>query len=804
MKLALLVFILFPLISFAQTDQKLIPEFEVSSGKLSNIVPQVLEELNLTYIIGAVNLPKRKEIRQHTFINTSVQEILDYLLDGTRYRLEYSTKDQTVSLIDRRIVDEITITGRVQSSDSGGGIVDVHVTSSDNKYQAVTDETGFYSIRVPKTIDSLMLSFSHIQFVNASGWVLISNAFRKDKIVYNKFLRFATVEIDTYIIHKEAKDLPALPFFSNNSLEKVFFGVSLDPTRFLFLSGVDQFFRMEGGISYKGSPSTTNQFLLDGERLMDPFKLKGSISIFEDEVTKGLKIYEGVSPARYEGSSLVVDVLSEDGNVSEPKRTINFSDQYFSVTLTGPIENNTSSYFLNFRSSLRLTDFNRDFQMPSFLNSPFFIPTEFTEVIGKLSAYVNRDNIFSFTTAYSCEVIKDHLDPLLCISDLNLVGIENNELNVIAKWDNRSFTNVKLNLSGSYKHFNKSIALREQNNALRNFAPKGLQDEISFKGAVELGVKNNLALVAGFSNNLVFYSYSADKVSSIFQDSVIYDYTELFKSLDGEIVNSLSGFVELNRSLDKLSFSLGLRLTDLSNLKGFNTLEPRFIFKYRPNLDHSNILEVNYGRNLITEYSMFSNDLESYKEYSFIVTALSTDSLKIAPYVSNELNINYKVVIRNKLFLEFGHFVKTSKNLLSDANSNMTEIDPKMMPFYTMLGISVKGAIQLNEAWYFSALYAYKDFINIDNSLSAINFKYKYGLLIRNKINKKIGLVLNVFNYKEGFTDEFNGRVLTFDLGMEWKVNKHYMLGLSCDYSISKLHQYGNLLNFDLKCILEF
>ena len=201
---------------------------------------------------------------------------------------------------------------------------------------------------------------------------------------------------------------------------------------------------------------------------------------------------------------------------------------------------------------------------------------------------------------------------------------------------------------------------------------------------------------------------------------------------------------------------------------------------------------------------MFSNDLESYKEYSFIVTALSSDSLKIAPYVSNELNINYKVVIRNKLFLEFGHFVKTSKNLLSDANSNMTEIDPKMMPFYTMLGISVKGAIQLNEAWYFSALYAYKDFINIDNSLSAINFKYKYGLLIRNKINKKIGLVLNVFNYKEGFTDEFNGRVLTFDLGMEWKVNKHYMLGLSCDYSISKLHQYGNLLNFDLKCILEF
>ena len=82
MKLALLVFILFPLISFAQTEQKLIPEFEVSSGKLSNIVPQVLEELNLTYIIGAVNLPKRKEIRQHTFVNATVQEILDYLHCG--------------------------------------------------------------------------------------------------------------------------------------------------------------------------------------------------------------------------------------------------------------------------------------------------------------------------------------------------------------------------------------------------------------------------------------------------------------------------------------------------------------------------------------------------------------------------------------------------------------------------------------------------------------------------------------------------------------------------------------------------
>ena len=104
--------------------------------------------------------------------------ILDYLFQDTKYELTFDPEKRVVHLINRRVEAQITIAGRVQSTDSGGGIVDVHVSSGDNKYQTITDQDGFYSLRVPKKIDSLNLTFSHIQFVTTSGWVVLANAIK--------------------------------------------------------------------------------------------------------------------------------------------------------------------------------------------------------------------------------------------------------------------------------------------------------------------------------------------------------------------------------------------------------------------------------------------------------------------------------------------------------------------------------------------------------------------------------------------------------------------------------------------------
>jgi hypothetical protein len=805
MKLALLLIFLFPLISFAQVDQELIPEFNVSSGKLSVVVPKVLEELELTYIVGSLNTPRRKYIEQHTFINTSIQEILDYLYEDTKYRLEFDEEEQTIHFIERKYNDYITVTGRVQSSNSGGGIVDVHVSSVDGAYKTITDPNGFYSLRVPKNLDSLNLCFSHIQFINAKGWVVIANALRKEKIIYNKSLRLEVIEIPGVNVSDKVPESAILPFFSNNSIDGVFFSESLNPERFLFLSGADQFFRMEGGISFKGAPSSMNLFLLDGIPLSEPFKLKGLIPIAEDDVTKGLKIYEGVSPARYPGSSMVVDILSEDGNITKEKGLVKLTDQYGSFTLTGPIENNSSSYFFNFRSSYGLNRLSNGFKLPSFLNNPFYQPTEFAEFTGKLSAQINTYNIFSFSTFYGSETILDYLDPLHRVEGFNLSGIKAKEVNVVAKWNNRSITNANLNFSTAYKHYNKTIGLEEDISPFKKYEPKGQQDELNLNGIIEVGLRNNLSLVAGLNNDLIFYSYSDDKVYSLFRDSVNYDYTSLFKRLHGKVINRFAGFTELNKSFDKISFSLGLRMTKISNLKFSNSLEPRLIFKYKPNLDQSNVFEVNYGRNLISEYSLYSNDRESYMEYSFMVNALSDGENQFRPFISNEINVNYKVLIKEKLFMEIGHFMKNSKGLIVDAQPAHDSLLLKVLPSYTMLGISFKGALQLNENWYLSSMISYKDFVNYDDSLAAVRFKYKYGLLLRKYFNNNISAEFHYLNYKEGFTGTSKGRVSNFDFRLNWSLSSSFKLGVSYEYFIHNLDLLNQTSgNLNLSAVLEF
>ena len=804
MKLALLLIILLPLISFAQTETELITEFNVNEGKLNIVVPEVLEELNLTYIIGSMNLPKRKVIGQRTFVDTNIQEILDYLFQETKYELSFDPKKQTVHLINRRSEAQITIAGRVQSTDSGGGIVDVHVSSGDNKYQTITDQDGFYSLRVPKKLDSLNLTFSHIQFVTTSGWVVLANAIKRERIVYNKYLRLATVEMPTYNVSEEVQKTPTFPFFSNNSLEKIFFGASLDQNRFIFLTGADQYFRMEGGISFKGAPSTMNQFLLDGEQIVDPFKLKGAVPIVENVVTKGVKIYEGVAPARYAGASMVIDIIAEDGNISERQGIVLLSDQYASVTLTGPIENNSSSYFLNYRSNLKRNTF-KEFVFPNIFNHAFALPTAYSEIRGKLSGYVNRDNIISFSGFYGNEVIKGFLDPSHELKDFDLSGIINKELNIIAKWDNRSFTNTKINISTSYKHYEKQFGLEENNGSRRPFAPKGLQDKLILNGNVEMALRNNLSLVVGLKNDLTFYSYGSEAIADDFRDSVHNNYNNLFQALDGAVVSRFAGFAELNRAFDKLTFSVGLRLTDFNNLIGFNSLEPRIILKYRPNLDQSNVFEVNYGRNVISEYSIFSDSINSFLEYPFIVNTLNSELNSVLPYISNELNVNYKVLFKNNLFIELGHFVKTSNNLLVEQASLLDTLNTASLPNYTMLGLSFKGALQISDSWNCSAILTYKDFINFDDSVSTLNFRYKYGFLIKNRINKKFTAMFNYLNYYEGFVIPDNGRVSTMKLGIEWILDKSFMLSAGYEYSKSNLLEHDEFIgNLDVQAVFRF
>lgn len=265
--------------------------------------------------------------------------------------------------------DYIVVSGFVREAISKEVLIGSTIYESNLNKGTVTNNYGFYSLKLKKGNHTLVASY--LGFQNQT--INISN--EKDTMYYDFNLVLNPNSLEEVIIkpqipehdyhHKGYEQLSknlidnATNLFGENDFIKALHNKV----------GVVGNSQGTGALNVRGGNSGHNLVLIDGISVYNYNHLGGMLSIFNSPIIKKVGFYRGAFPAKYNGRlSSVIDVRTKDGNMEEFHGDFSWSPMALSTSLEGPIIKEKMSFVGSFRRSfldffikdvhLNLYDFN--------------------------------------------------------------------------------------------------------------------------------------------------------------------------------------------------------------------------------------------------------------------------------------------------------------------------------------------------------------------------------------------------------------------------------------------------------------
>jgi len=259
--------------------------------------------------------------------------------------------------------ERFTLQGTVSDASSNETLIGVNILVRSLSTGVVTNEYGFYSIKLPKGDYELSISYLGYQETtrdisltgNTNLNIKLSEASQNlDEIVI-------TDNVERLNIRKPEMSVNKL---SINTIKKlpVLFG-EVDVVRsLLLLPGVSNAGEGSSGFNVRGGAVDQNLILLDEATIFNSSHLFGLFSVFNPDAVKDLKLYKGGIPAKYGGRvSSVLDIYQRDGNNKNFKAQGGIGVISSRLLAEGPIVKEKGSFLIGGRSSyahlfLKLTD----------------------------------------------------------------------------------------------------------------------------------------------------------------------------------------------------------------------------------------------------------------------------------------------------------------------------------------------------------------------------------------------------------------------------------------------------------------
>ncbi len=470
----------------------------------------------------------------------------------------------------------------------------------------VTNEYGFYSLKIPEGVHQVTISYLGYEKINEA--LSLSSNQTKDFLLSER-----TEDLDEVIIKQDKSQLKIKdPEMSVNELSigtiqqmPVVFGEVDVVKSLLLLPGVSNAGEGSSGYNVRGGAVGENLILLDEATIYNASHLFGLFSVFNPDAIKNLKLYKGGIPAKYGGRvSSVLEIYQKDGNSKELEGNGGIGVISSRLLLQGPIVKDKASFLVGARSSyahlfLKLTN------NP---NSAYFydLNTKLSYDINKnnkilFSGYFGRDvfNINdSFKNTYGNAVFNlrwNHTLTKNIFTNLSVIysdyyygltlnfvefnwnsGIKN--MNIKYDFDHYINEHIKLNygIQNTYYGFNPGEI--EPSTPTSGINYKKLTRKSAFENAVYLSVKQK------FSNKIsAEYGLRMSTFARFGQDSLY-----LYKNNKPVIFNEQYGIYQKAEPV-------GTDLLPSSKVeKSFINLEPRFSLSYSLN-DHQS-LKISYNR----------------------------------------------------------------------------------------------------------------------------------------------------------------------------------------------------------------
>ena len=431
-----------------------------------------------------------------------------------------------------------TLNGVITDASSNETLIGVNLLVPEENTGVVTNDYGYYSIKLPE--GEYVIEISYIGYQNVQKTIQLNSDMKLDFELIEASENLEEVVItgnnEALNIRKPEMSVNKLSISTIQKLPVVFGEVDVVKS-LLLLPGVSNAGEGSSGFNVRGGAVDQNLILLDEATIYNSSHLFGLFSVFNPDAIKDLKLYKGGIPAEYGGRvSSVLDIYQRDGNSKEFKMQGGIGAISSRLLAEGPIVKDKGSFLVGARSSyahlfLKLTDND---------NSAYFY-----DLNTKLSYNLNDRNKLLLSGYFGRDVfnISQNFENTYGNAVLNL------------RWNHIFSDNIFTNLSVIYSDYYYGLNLNfvgfNWDSGIRN---------LNIKYDFNHYINDHLQLKYGIQNT--YYRFNPGEIAPIDEDSGI----NYFKLTDKYALENAIYVSSEHRFSDKFSAEYGLRLSNFFRL----------------------------------------------------------------------------------------------------------------------------------------------------------------------------------------------------------------------------------------------
>lgn len=293
--------------------------------------------------------------------------------------------------------DKAVLSGRIINPASGNPVAGAVVYVDKIKAGAVTNESGFYSLVLPKgqyqiecrmigmrsTLRNIIiysdgiLDIEMAENTNQLNEVVVSA--NKENMVKN--VRLGIEKISIKILRQIPMGMGEADLIKSS----------------LLLPGVQTVGEASGGFNVRGGSADQNLVLLNNAPIINSSHFFGFFSAFNSDLISDVTLYKSGIPAKFGGRlSSVMDIVPLDGNSEKVKVSGGISPVTGRILIEGPVKKNKSSFIIGGRATYSdwILGLLNDQQLKKSTAS-------FYDIQGGFNTLINEKNSVSISGYYS-------------------------------------------------------------------------------------------------------------------------------------------------------------------------------------------------------------------------------------------------------------------------------------------------------------------------------------------------------------------------------------------------------------------
>lgn len=470
------------------------------------------------------------------------------------------------------------ISGYISDSISGESLIGVNVYLSSGKQGTISNEFGFFSLKIPERTEKIYFSFMGYRkdsvLINKKGKELFFD------IKLSKGLALDEVQVKATgksFIERNEMSVVRIPMNTLYQLP-VFVGENDIIHALQLMPGIKSGSEGKANLYIRGGSPDQNLVLLDDVPLYHVNHFGGFLSTFNSDAIKDFKVYKGGFPARY-GSRLssVVDIRMKDGDLQNYKVSGTLGMLSSKMMVEGPVIKDRSSFLVSFRKNTLPV-----FRMLFGMNLDY----RFYDLNAKLNYRLNEKNRLhlSFYSGNDNVMIRTYDEEFGSINDMKVYTKWGNTSGSF-RWNSMLSEKIFMNTIMGYtsyhydKGFENYFSTDNLTETVINNFESGVED-LFIKFAPEMYVTPDHIL--RFGAELMQHSFSPAH-TYYEQEKTGYDlYSLTYENEENKTIESRLYFESDLEVFHWLGVNLGIHYSGyhIEN-KNYTSIEPRLLTNFR-------------------------------------------------------------------------------------------------------------------------------------------------------------------------------------------------------------------------------